>query len=197
MTASGSSRRAPPPLARAAAVLAVAAVGLAAGLTVTASLRLDGGNGDWRAASEGLSRSGRTAVLDAGRRAVVHFHGLDGRPATIEVTAAARPASTAVRLRLTNGGAPLDVEAGPTPTPVRIALPPGTRDVDLRIDASSLFRISGIALLRSRGAGTMAVALAAPMLGVVVLLLAWDRAPRAAAIAWGLLAALGAAGACP
>jgi hypothetical protein len=174
-----------------AAVL-VAVIGLAVGAVGTSSLRLDGARGDWRGASEGLSRSGPTGVLAAGRHAVVHFHGLDGRAAVLEVVAAARPASPEVVLRATTGGPAASLPVGLEPTSVRVPIPPGTRDVDLRLEASDFWRVSRIALIRSPRPATIAVIVLPAILGVITLLLAWGRGPRGAAITWGVLAAVGA-----
>ena len=177
-----------------AAAVLVAAIGLAAGAVGTSSLRLDGATGDWRGASEGLSRSGSTPVLAAGRHVVVHFHGLDGRPAVVEVVAAARPASTAVVLSATTGTGsgfatfPIGLE----PTSVRIPIPRGTHDVDLRLQGSDFFRVSRIALLRSLGATTIAVIVLPAILGVIALVFSWGKCPPWAAITWGILAAVGA-----
>ena len=175
-----------------AAAALVAAIGLATGAVGTSSLRLDGATGDWRGASEGLSRSGPTPVLAAGRHVVVHFHGLDGRPAVLEVVAAARPASPAVVLGATTGSRLATFPIGLEPTSVRIPIPRGTHDVDLHLQASDFFRVSRIALLRSPGATTIAVIVLPAILGVIALVFSWGRCPPGAAITWGILAALGA-----
>jgi len=176
---------------RLAAVL-VAVIGLAVGAVGTSSLRLDGARGDWPGASEGLSRSGPAGDLAAGRHAVVHFHGLDGRPAVLEVVAAARPASPAVVLRATAAGHLGTMPIGREPTSVRVPISPGTRDVDLQLEASDSFRVSGIALIRSPAATTIVVIVLPALLGVITLVLAWGRGPRGLAITWGVLAAVGA-----
>ena len=181
---------------------AVALAGVVAGLFVTGSLRLDGASGDWRAASEGLYRSGQRGVLGAGRRVVVHFHGLDGRAASVEIAAAARPSNSPVQLRVTTiatagpGGsapAPIETSVGLEPSLIRVLVPSGTRDVDVRVEASALFRVTAIALLRARE-GTAALDAVLPALvGVGALWLAWRRAPRWAAVVWALLAVWAAA----
>ncbi|HEV7502863.1 MAG TPA: hypothetical protein VGQ33_22750 [Vicinamibacteria bacterium] len=177
-----------------AAAAAVALAGWAAGLFVTGSIHLDGATGDWRAASEGLYRSGQPEVLGAARRAVVHFHGLDGRAAVVTIDASARPSNAPVRLTAvaTTGPvtvAPIEVNAFLEPTAIRVAVPKGAHDVDVRVDASALFRVSGIALLRARdGMALLASGLAAAV-GVGALGLAWPRAPRGVAVVWALLAA--------
>ncbi|HYU41037.1 MAG TPA: hypothetical protein VEQ84_02720 [Vicinamibacteria bacterium] len=175
-----------------AAAVLVGAIGLAAGAVATSSLRLDGATGDWRGASEGLYRSGQPGILMAGRHVVVHFHGLDGRPAVLEVLAAARPASPAVTLTATAGRARLEVPVGLEATSVRMPIPRGTHDVDLLIEASALFRVSRIAVIRSLSATTAAVIVMAALLGVTTLVWTWRKGPRWAAMAWGILAALAA-----
>jgi hypothetical protein len=173
-----------------AAAALVAAIGLAAGAVATSSLRLDGVTGDWRGASEGLSRSGQPGVLAAGRHVVVHLHGLDGRPAVLEVVASARPASPAVTLTATAGGARLEVPVGLEPTSIRMPIPGGTHDVDLFIEASALFRVSRIALIRSPSVTTAVVIVVPALLGVWALVVAWGKGPRWAAVTWGALAAV-------
>jgi hypothetical protein len=170
----------------------VAAIGLAVGAVGTSSLRLDGATGDWRGASEGLTRTYQPEVLLAGRRAVVHFHGLDGRPGVIEVVAAAGPPSPAVALSATIGGAPVAFTIGLVPAPMRMPVPPGTHDVDLRLEASAPFRVSGIALIRSRSPTTIASIVLPAILGVIALVLSWGKGARWTAVTWGVLAAVGA-----
>ncbi|HEU0107368.1 MAG TPA: hypothetical protein VFT38_14415 [Vicinamibacteria bacterium] len=192
MTASDS--RAPAASRRAlfAAAVLVGAIGVSAGAVVTSSLRLDGATGDWRGASEGLYRSGQPGILMAGRQVVVHFHGLDGRPAVLEVVAAARPASPAVILIATAGRERLEVPVGLEATSVRMPIPRGTHDVDLFIEANAIFRVSRIAVIRSLSATTAAVIVMTALLGVTALVMTWRTGPRGAALVWGGLASLAA-----
>ena len=189
------SRAVPPSrLALLAAAVLVGAIGLGAGAVATSSLRLDGATGDWRGASEGLYRSGQPRVLMAGRQVVVHFHGLDGRPAVLEVVAAARPAAPAVTLTAIAGSARLEVPVGLEPTSFRMPIPRGTHDVDLLIEANALFRVSRIAVIRSLSATTAAVIVLPALLGVTALVMTWGKGPRWAALAWGVLGALAGCG---
>ncbi len=194
MTSTGppdtGARRRPPALALAAILVAAAA--LAASLWLAGGLRLDGTTGDWRAASEGLYRSGQPGILGAGRRVVAHLHGLDGRPAELEVTVIARPAASPVRLTILGADGPGTAEVGLEPTAVRVPLRRGTRDIDMQVEASALFRVAGIALVRARGLGWAIAGAVGAMVGILVLVAAWGRPSRWTAVVWAVLAALAA-----
>ena len=176
----------------------MAVFGLALAIVATSDVRLTGEGGDWRAASEGLHRSGQPGVLAAGRRVIVHFHGLDGRPGILVLAASSRRADGPVHLvggvDATTATSPsVDVVLPVAPLPLTIPLPAGTRDVDLRLEASGLFRVSEIGLRRALDARSVLARVVPAALGLAVLAAAWGRGPAWAATAWGLLAAAGAA----
>jgi hypothetical protein len=92
----------------------------------------------------------------------------------------------------TTGGAPVTFTIGLVPAPMRLPVPSGTHDVDVRLEASAPFRVSRIALIRSRSPTTIAVIVLPAILGVGALVLCWGKGARATAVTWGVVAAVGA-----
>jgi hypothetical protein len=184
----------PPDIGRlVGAGIVVAAVSLVAATLATGDVRVNGRDGDWHAVTEGLYRSGQPDILGATRRAIVHFHGLDGRPGLLVVTAASRRPEDPVRLTGQAGTEAFDRVLPIDPAPVTIALPRGTRDVDLRLEASGLFRVSEIALRRPRLPATEALRLLPSVAALVVLIATWRRMAWWTAMLWAALVGVGTA----
>src|SRR5262249_52017351 len=108
----------------------------------------------------------------------------------LQVTALARPAASALRIAFSGAGTSGEAEVGLDPAVLRVPLAAGTREVDLRLEASALYRVAGLALVRARGAAWALVGVFAALVGLLVLALTGRRQPAWAALTWGLLAAL-------
>ena len=154
---------------------------------------LNGSRGDWHAATEGVYRSGQPDILGATRRSIVHFHRLDGRPGLFIVTAASRRAEDPVRLTGRTGTEAFERVLAVDGTPVTVALARGTRDLDLRLEASGLFRVSEIALRRPRLPATEALRLLPPIAALAVLMATWRRMAWWTAMLWAALVGVGTA----
>ncbi|HET6896898.1 MAG TPA: hypothetical protein VFK70_01055, partial [Vicinamibacteria bacterium] len=174
--------------------IVVGALSFAAATLATGDLRLDGRRGDWHAASEGLYRSGQPEILGATRRSIVHFHRLDGRPGRLVVTAASRRPEDPVHLTGRAGAEAFDRVLGVEATPLTVAIARGTRDLDLRLEASGLFRVSEIALQRPRLWTTEAVRLLCAAAAIALLLATWGRMAEWTSMLWAAAAGVGMAG---
>ncbi len=177
---------------KAFAVAAVAVAGLFSGWMVCADVDV-APRGDWRAVSEGLYRSGQKGVLGADRRALIHFHSLDGRSGRLTIRAAARRPGAPVTVVGSTAGPSRTAVLDTSFTSLEWPVAPGSRQLDLRLEASGLFRVSSIVLHRHAD-WTMAVACALPgAVGLFVLMTALRRGPLWAAVAWAVLSTLGTA----
>jgi hypothetical protein len=94
---------------------------------------------DWREVCLGCRRAGGSGeALAVSRLALVHLHGLSGRPATLELTLSAPGSPVALDVaRSPDEAALLQVKLGDSPQPVRLRLEPGQRDADLWLRADS------------------------------------------------------------
>ena len=159
----------------------------------TGDVSVNAGHGDWHAVTEGLYRSGQPDILGATRRAIVHFHRLDGRPGLLIVTAASRRSEDPVRLTGRAGAEAFERVLAVDAAPVTVAIARGTRDLDLRLEASGLFRVSEIALRRPRLAATEALRLLPSIAALAVLMATWRRMAWWTAMLWAALVGLGTA----
>ena len=194
MTAPGVEPAGIRPRGLVAAGLVVAALSFVAGTIATGDVRVDGSHGDWRGATEGLYKSGQPGILGAGRRAIVHVGPLDGRAGALIVTAASRRSEDPVRLTGRTGTDAFERVLAVDAAPVTVAIPHGTRDLELRLEASGLFRVSEIALRRPRQPAAQALRLFAPLIALIVLAATWTRMARWTALLWAALAGVGTAG---
>ena len=94
---------------------------------------------DWREVCLGCRRSGGSGdALAVSRLALVHLHGLSGRAGTLELTLSAPGSPVALDVARSPDEAPLiQTKLGESPQPIRSALAPGQRDVDVWLRASS------------------------------------------------------------
>jgi hypothetical protein len=173
--------------------IVVGALSFVAASFATGDVSLNGRRGDWHAATEGLYRSGQPGILGATRRSIVHFHRLDGRPGLLIVTAASRRPEDPVLLTARTGTEVFERVLAVDAAPVTIAIPRGTRDVDLRLEASGMFRVTEIALRRPRLASTQALRLLPSLVALAVLMATWRRMPGWTATLWAALAGVGTA----
>lgn len=185
----------------AAATVLVAGCGaLAAAAAAPGGVEV-GFRGDWRRATAGFQRFADTTALAGARSTLVHFHGLDGRAARVTLEVSAAPYVPAATLEVRRGA-----EAAGTarlhhaPSRVEVALPEGTADVDLYLEARGLgegasrnrpFLLHAVALERPRDAAAVARSLAPLAGGLLVLAAARRRLPGTHAVAWALAAVAG------
>src|SRR5262249_24436670 len=132
--------------------------------------------------------------LGAGRRAIVHFHRLDGRAGVLTVLASSRRAGAPVSVSASAGGPWVDTVLGGSAPPIAVRLPPRARRVGPPPGATSLVRVHEIGLRRPRTWRSELVRVLPALIGAIVLLALWRTGP-VTATAWALLAALGTAGA--
>jgi hypothetical protein len=175
------------------AAVVVGALSFVAATLATGDVSVNGRHGDWHAVTEGLYRSGQPEILGATRRAIIHFHRLDGRPGLLVVTAASRRSEDPVRLTGHTGTEAFEHVLAVDGTPVTVPIARGTRDLDLRLEASGLFRVSEIALRRPRLAATQALRLLSPIVALAVLMATWRRMAWWTAMLWAALAGVGTA----
>jgi hypothetical protein len=173
--------------------IVVGAMSFVAATLATGDVSLNGRHGDWHAATEGLYRSGQPDILGATRRAIVHFHRLDGRPGLLIVTAASRRSEDPVLLTGRAGTEAFERVLAVEGTPVTVAIARGTRDLDLRLEASGLFRVSEIALHRPRLPSTEALRLLPTVAALAVLMATWRRMAWWTAMLWATLMGVGTA----
>jgi hypothetical protein len=173
--------------------IVVGAMSFVAATLATGNVTLNGRHGDWHAATEGVYRSGQPDILGATRRSIVHFHRLDGRPGLLIVTAASRRPEDPVRLTGGTGTEAFEGVLAVDGTPVTVAIARGTRDLDLRLEASGLFRVSEIALRRPRLPATEALRLLPPFVAVALLMATWRRMAWWTAMLWAALVGVGTA----
>src|SRR6185369_2376706 len=119
--------------------LAVVVAGLvAARVALDAKVVIDR-DAEWREACLGCRRAGGTGdALAVARLALVHLHGLSGRPGSLELLLSAP--GTPVPLAVARGADEpplLETRLGEAPQPVRVPLASGQRDVDVWLRATS------------------------------------------------------------
>ena len=119
--------------------LAVVVAGLAAArVALDAKVVIDR-DAEWREACLGCRRAGGTGdALAVARLALVHLHGLSGRPGSLELLLSAP--GTPVPLAVARGADEpplLETRLGEAPQPVRVPLASGQRDVDVWLRATS------------------------------------------------------------
>ena len=175
------------------AAVVVGAMSFVAATLATGDVSVNGRHGDWHAVTEGLYRSGQPEILGATRRAIIHFHRLDGRPGLLVVTAASRRAEDPVRLTGHTGAEAFEHVLAVDGTRVTVPIARGTRDLDLRLEASGLFRVSEIALRRPRLLATEALRLLPSLAALAVLMATWRRMAWWTSMLWAALAGVGTA----
>jgi hypothetical protein len=125
------------PAATATAAAVFIAGALAAALSFPREVRV-ASDGDWRAVTQGLRRSGTPGALAASGDALVHFHDVRGGIESVELAAAARAAGT---LAVARDGS--DLFAAPLDAAPRRLVVPGVSGVSGRRDIDIGLRTAG------------------------------------------------------
>lgn len=159
--------------------------------------------GDWRHVCEGFRRRGHGLDLVGAPRALVHFHGLDGRPAKATLEVSDVPEGGDARLEVRRGGvAVAESELDVSPSIVAVDVPSGATELDLELEASESgatsrwpFALHGVTLERKANLASRARQAFPLLSGLAALAIGWRRVGPVLATAWAALAAAGAAGA--
>jgi len=174
------------------ASLAVVAAGLiAAGVALDPKVVIDR-DADWRGVCLGCRRAGGSGdALAVSRLALVHLHGLSGRPATLELTLSAPGSPVALDVARSPDEAPLiATRLGESPQPIRLPIAPGQRDVDVWLRATSEhglpMLLHRLVLERETDARDRLLQFLPLAVGLAVLLLTARRQPLGIALAFAL-----------
>lgn len=105
-------------------------------LLLPSAVRITATRGEWKEVTEGFQLSGEPPALGAGTRAVVHFHDLDGSAATLRMGVSAIPEAAPVTISAWVNRERQDTfEISTEPQEIEIAVPSGTRALDVRLEA--------------------------------------------------------------
>ncbi|HEV7501530.1 MAG TPA: hypothetical protein VGQ33_16055, partial [Vicinamibacteria bacterium] len=181
------------------ASLAVVVAGLTAARVALDPRVVIDRDAEWREVCLGCRRAGGSAdALAVSRLALVHLHGLSGRPGTLELTLSAPGSSVALDVaRSPDEPALIQSTLGESPQPIRLPIAPGQRDVDVWLRATSPhglpMLLHRLVLAREPGAMDRVLQLLPLGAGLAVLFLMARRQPLAIALVFALAALAGAA----
>lgn len=181
------------------ASLAIVLAGLAAARVALDPKVVIDRDAEWREVCLGCRRAGGTGeALAVARLALVHFHGLSGRPGTIELTLSAPGSPVPLAVAPSPDGPPLlEIPLGEPPQAIRLPLAAGQRDVDVWLRATSPhglpMLLHRLVLAREARAADRLLQVLPLAVGLAVLWGLGRRQPLGLAFAFALAALAGAA----